>query len=47
MTEQTRDKIEFNGTDYRLACGQYPLELLLRDNREVHTHSVSWLDLTV
>ena len=45
MTEQTREKIEFNGTDYRLGRGQYPLELLLRDDREVHIHSDIWLGL--
>jgi len=45
MTEQTRDKIEFNGTDYRLGRGQYPLELLLRDDREDHIHSDIWLGL--
>ena len=45
MTEQTREKIEFNGTDYYLGRGQYPLELLLRDDREDHIHSDIWLGL--
>lgn len=28
MTTQKRDKIEFNGTEYDISMGQYPLELL-------------------
>ena len=45
MTTQKRDKIEFNGTEYDISMGQYPLELLRKDNREVHHNCFSWVDL--
>ncbi len=45
MTTQRRDIIEFNGTEYPISMGQYPLELLFKDDREVHHNCFSWLDL--
>ena len=45
MTTQTRERIEHNGIKYYLGGEQYPLELLLKDDREVHHSCFSWLDL--